>query len=123
MRFKGTLAILILALSACSSSSTNSIDNATLEVVSDCVTPAVDVTIRTSNGTSISGTGFGQLGFPVATIHLGQDNSGLYNNGLANVTRVCRQTYGAIDTNQNNKYIFSCFDDGAYACSITLISL
>jgi hypothetical protein len=109
-------------IAGCSSSKNRSIDNTTLEVISDCVTPTVDMVIHTFNGNSTSAVDYTQLGFPSGTVHLGQDVTGTFFNGTTSVTRTCTQTYGADNTDKNNKYIYSCSDNGDYACSITLIS-
>lgn len=102
----------------CTKSASN-IDNSNLHIISDCVTPSVERDVQTSFGTIIAGgMDFTQFGFPQSTVHLGVDNSGPYNNGFTTVSRTCKNTYGdpAYD-----KFIFSCIDDGSYACSIVII--
>lgn len=84
-------------------------------IISDCVTPTVDATIVISNGTITSpgGASFTDYGFPTAT--LAQTVSGT----VSGATRECTVTYGEDgDNNVENRWLYSCFDNGTFKCSI-----
>jgi hypothetical protein len=123
-RSQNLAAIVALVITAWASLATSqrspSIDNSTLYVISDCVTPTFEQTVRSSGGVLVSGVDYTQIGFPNSTVHLGQDNNGLYNNGTTNVSRSCVQTYGD-NSAGDGRFIYSCFDNGDYACSVVII--
>lgn len=116
------VALLVTAwASLATSSRTNSIDNGDLYVISDCVNPVFEQTVKAVGGTLTSGVDYTQIGFPTSTVHLGQDSSGPHNNGAATVSRTCSQSYGK-DSGGDGKFIYSCSDDGAFVCSIVIIN-
>lgn len=87
-------------------------------IISDCVSPTIDATIVISNSAIISpgGMSFTDFGFPVAT--LAQTVSGT----VGGATRECTVTYGesggSWDSNTKDRWLFSCFDNGRFKCSI-----
>ena len=95
--------------------------NGSYFVASDCVSPAVQTTVTATSGTvtAPSGVSFTDFGFPDATISFNTPVTG--TSGLA--TRVCEVGYGEDggddeSKTDNNQWLFSCFDNGAYACTI-----
>lgn len=120
----GALLITAWASLATSSSGSNSIDSADLYVISDCVNPVMERQVRTTNGViTAGGVDFTNFGFPQSTVKLDQDNNGIVNNGVTNVSRSCIHSYGDMSNNANSKYVFSCLDNGNYSCSILIMKL
>ncbi|NJL25079.1 MAG: hypothetical protein HC902_07830 [Calothrix sp. SM1_5_4] len=107
------LAALTLSSSGCGKKEKN-IREGSFIVNSDCVSPAREVSVRTLNDQIVSGaTSYLDFGFPNSVVKLGQDNSGY----VGSIQRNCVNTYG--DT-EGDAWVFSCFDAGAYSCSILI---
>lgn len=88
-----------------------------MTLTSDCVLPVLEQTVTATNGviTAPGGVNFTDFGFPLNTVTLGQANSG----PVSTFQRECKPTYGDERFN-NDEWIWSCFDDGEYTCSIFL---
>lgn len=85
---------------------------------SDCVSPALsDLVIEVSGEEVISpdGDSFTDYGFPTSTVSVTNDNTG----PVGSVQRRCTTSYGS-DELDDSVWIFSCFDDEAYSCSIVM---
>ena len=82
-------------------------------IISDCVTPTLEATITVSSDQIATppATSFTDFGFPQASVRIGETVSG----GV----RVCHPTYGD-DAENADDWIFSCYDSGAYTCSILI---
>lgn len=91
-----------------------SVANGSFRVTSDCVSPIRDATVNVANGVIISGnaTSFTEFGFPSAVVN-GAEIVGTV--GL--VQRICVPTYSDTD---HQAYIYSCYDNGAPTCTITI---
>ena len=92
-----------------------SLNSGTYRVKSDCVVPVLELVVTVDAGqvTAPGGVSYTDFGFPQPTVVVGETNEGPV--GL--VTRSCRDTYG----DKNEKvYVFSCFDNGAFSCTILI---
>lgn len=89
----------------------------TYRVQSDCVSPVKDQVVSVS-GSSITtgGVSFTDFGFPSATL------ANPVTGTVGAVSRSCKVTYGNYDVTNlfgDTKYnIYSCFDNGSFACTI-----
>lgn len=122
MRFDNLIALAALLLTAYFSLATSRTKDATSPttgpyyVISDCSTPPTEsvVTVVNSSITVPSNVSFTDFGFPLPNI--AQTVSGPVA-GAAN--RECTVTYGEDGTNYvKNRWLYSCFDDGQFKCSI-----
>ncbi|MGE0763791.1 MAG: hypothetical protein AB7N80_10980 [Bdellovibrionales bacterium] len=108
---------LIVTAWACLATSIaqDNVDEGDFYIVSDCASPTSEGTISVSAGqiTAPGGTSYTDFGFPQSTVTLGTANTGV----VGGANRSCIDTY----SNQNQSYIFTCSDNGQYACSILLI--
>lgn len=86
---------------------------------SDCVTPVADLNISVSDSsiTSPASYSFTDLGFPNATLTIGSPNSGTFNGANRICDLVFRTEFGFTDS-----YLYSCSDEGQFACNIYLDS-
>ncbi len=100
----------LLATSVASETTTGS-----FTVTSDCVIPTLAKEVNAVNGTitSPSGVNWTDFGFPQNTVYIGQESNGTVSGEY----RSCRPTYGDKESTIN-KWLWSCFDNGAYTCSI-----
>lgn len=96
------------------SSPQKSVANGSFKVTSDCVSPIKEANVNVANGMVLNGgaTSFTEFGFPQAVVN-GAEVVGTV--GL--VQRVCVPTYS--DTDQQ-AYVYSCYDNGAPTCTITI---
>lgn len=96
----------------------NDLEYGSYHEASDCVQPPLekDVVISAGQITLPGGVSHTDFGFPNATVVEGQVNAGT----VGAVYRECRTTYSTADGDQSDKsgFIFSCFDNGVYSCSI-----
>lgn len=84
-------------------------------IMSDCVTPTRDANITIIGGSISSPGGLTFLDFGFPSTVLKQTVSGVV--GLVN--RECTVTYGEDGHNNvENRWLYSCFDNGVYKCSI-----
>ena len=86
-------------------------------IVSDCVKPTLEGNIAVANSTIVTpaGQSFLDYGFPQPSITFLAPVNGVLNG----LNRSCYVTYGQTDSNRaSSRWIFSCFDNGNYACSI-----
>ncbi|MEM7646057.1 MAG: hypothetical protein AAF203_04035 [Pseudomonadota bacterium] len=89
-------------------------------VSSDCVSPIENrVRVFTSSGeiTDPPGTTFQDFGLPTTVLTVGG-----VEGVVGSVSRRCENTYG-VDTDSiddEETLVFSCYDDGAYSCSVVL---
>jgi hypothetical protein len=121
MGFKNYIAVVALLFTlggvVATSQSTNTVEGNTFRVVSDCAGALQEIDVTTSAYTVISpgGVSWSSLGFPLSTVDMVNDVNGTY--GAA--TRSCTITYGrgAVDADE---IVYSCFDNGSYACSILI---
>lgn len=98
------------------SNSNNRLAANSFTIVSDCDNLRGQEFIATApNGVLNSGSTYG---FPQNTFEIGQDSSGPVAGGGGG-TRNCYATYGK-DSNDPDEVIYSCFDNGNYACSIII---
>ncbi|MBK7890446.1 MAG: hypothetical protein IPJ84_06220 [Bdellovibrionales bacterium] len=92
----------------------------TYRAQSDCVSPVVDLTISVVESTVTSPVSFTflNLGLPTSTLNIGQPVTGIVNG----VNRVCEiaftSGYGVGDN-----YLYTCSDNGQFACNVYLDSL
>ncbi|MGE0527609.1 MAG: hypothetical protein AB7G93_05905 [Bdellovibrionales bacterium] len=94
----------------------SSITEGNYYVVSDCVVPTQELAVTTSAGQIVSpAITYSALGFPGNTVTLGNDVSGTINGR----PRTCYHTYGSTE-DRAQAWVFSCFDDGTYTCSILI---
>ncbi|GEM_PF-4008883 len=91
----------------------------TYQVHSDCVSPVlnVQVTVFSSTIQSPAGYDFTTLGFPTNSLSVGSDNLGTSGGGL----RSCKLTNrdGTID----DSFLYTCSDNGQFACNIYFTSI
>lgn len=95
------------------SSPRSSFSAGTFYIISDCVTPTREEVITLTGGqiSAPASTSFTDFGFPQTTVGIGQTVSG--------GARVCYPTYGD-DAQNSDDWIFSCYDNGAYMCTILI---
>jgi hypothetical protein len=88
----------------------------TYTLTSDCVQPTLEMRVTTSAGqiSDPPATSFTDFGFPNATVTLGSD----VNGTVGGRARTCTMTYG--DPSGTSNFIYSCFDDGTFACTILI---
>ena len=115
--FWGGFLLLTLWSIVATSVGKDSISYSRLNVTSDCVTPTLNRTVTTSSNqvSSPAGVSYMDFGFPLATVNLKEDVSGVVNSK----SRVCQNTYGSTDDSAD-AWAYSCYDDGTYACTILL---
>ena len=108
---------LIVTAWACLATSVarESVDSGSFYINSDCTTPPSEMAIAvTANQiTAPGGVNYTNFGFPQNIVALGTPVVGIV--GLA--TRECVDTYSTTD---GDRYIFTCKDNGTYACTIML---
>lgn len=84
-------------------------------IISDCFNPVIDSLVDVTDGviTQPVGTTFLTFGFPVSVLDTPRDTSGVVNGR----NRICSLSY---DNGPEKVYVFTCDDDGQYACTITI---
>lgn len=90
----------------------------TYQVKSDCVSPVIQgLTISVSNSTitSPASTTFTTLGFPNATLIIGEANAGTFGGA----TRVCEIAFRT-ELGFTDSYLYACADNGEFVCNIFL---
>jgi len=121
MYFKNALAavFLVFTLFAVLGSSVlrddETAENGSFYIISDCVTPTMENNVVITNNviTSPGGVNLTDFGFPQNT--LAQTMTGT----VGAVSRECTVTYGESGDNYvNNRWLYSCFDNGTFKCSI-----
>lgn len=99
----------------------NDLEYGSYHEASDCVQPPLehDVVLSAGQITLPGGVSHTDFGFPNATVQQGQVNAGT----VGSVYRECRTTYssGESPTDDDNSFVFSCFDNGTYSCSIVFV--
>jgi hypothetical protein len=124
MGFKNWLALFFMVFCAWAVVATSmpreSLNEGAYYIVSDCVTPTREATITVSSDQIATppATSFTDFGFPTASVIIGQETSGT----VGAATRICSPTYGD-EFEGSGDWIFSCFDDGAPACTILIQKL
>lgn len=93
----------------------DSINDGAIYVNSDCTSPASEMSVTVSGGQIIApgGVSYTDFGFPQSTVTLNAPVSGV----VGSATRVCDDTYTDSD---DVHHIFTCKDDGSYACTILI---
>lgn len=112
-RVAAALALCVATIS-CGSKSPRTIENGSYYIVSNCVTPIRQQAVRTANNTLLAPDSYTDFGFPTTIVRLGESSAGI----VGAVNRECMQTYG--DNAEGTRWVFSCFDGGAYVCSILI---
>jgi hypothetical protein len=112
----GVLLFTLWAVLGTSVPGHDGISDGNFHITSDCTTPVLEENITTTAGvvTAPGGVSYTDFGFPDATVKLGTENSGV----VGAVTRKCNDSYGDEDS---DSYVFSCFDDGDFSCTILII--
>lgn len=121
MGFKNYFAVTALLFTLwgviATSQSTDTVQGSNFTVVTDCAGGVQEVAVSTSAYSIVApgGVSWSSLGFPLSTVDMVSDVNGTY--GAA--TRSCTITYGrgAVDADE---IVYSCSDNGSYACSILI---
>jgi hypothetical protein len=114
---KQTIGILVLLSTLWAVLATSQLNedlsDGTFTIKSDCTSPVSveNITVTANQITDPFGVDYTDFGFPDTTVTVDSDVVGVV--GL--VTRVCKTTY---KDESDSKFIFSCFDNGAFACTI-----
>lgn len=118
--FWGGFLLLTLWSIIATSVGKDSISYSRLNVTSDCVTPTLNRAVTTSSNqvSSPAGVSYTDFGFPLATVNLKEDVSGVVNAK----NRVCQNTYGSTD-HSADAWAYTCYDEGTYVCTILLEKL
>lgn len=106
---------LICSIGMGCSNSSDQLTGNVFTVTNDCNNAQVQETSITAFNGSIN---TGGLGFPQLPVQIGQDSTGTVGGG-GGALRTCTATYGK-DIADPDEAIYSCFDNGAYACSIII---
>lgn len=114
--FAGGFLLLCLWSILATSRVDKSLEHGTFKVISDCIIPTLEQSVEVWDGAVISpsGVSFTTFGFPNLTVELGKDNSGTFSG----FNRNCTMTYGSVHNGKS--WLYSCYDDGAYTCTISL---
>ncbi len=117
-----TVFILIVAAyaSLATSDGTFSLANGSLLISSDCVSPArVDNSITVDNYeiTDPAATDYTDFGFPDTSV--GESSAQKEVGTVGGKTRVCEITYQL----DEDIWVYTCVDNGEYACTITIENL
>lgn len=116
------VAVLVLAATSWTVLATSTADGTlygTYRAQSDCVNPVQNVTISVADSaiTSPASYSFTDLGFPTATLKVGQPNTGVVNGA----NRSCESVFTSYAGTKDN-YLYTCTDNGEFACNIYLDS-
>lgn len=96
------------------SKGSNNLATGSFKVTSDCVSPTREAYVNVVNGTVISGgaTSYTDFGFPTNVVN-GSEVAG----PVGFVQRICVPSYS---DEVNHAYVYSCYDNGAAVCTITI---
>jgi len=118
---KSFITIIILFVAAWGSLATSDgkfgLFSGPLNISSDCVSPArINETIQVLDNeiSEPMGTTYLDYGFPDAVV--GEVSEGTETGTVGGLTRSCSVSY----QEDESFWVYSCFDDGEYACTITI---
>jgi hypothetical protein len=112
----GAFMIVCLWSIVATSQSQKSIDKGDFYVISDCVTPTLESQVGTIGGQIVTpiGQSYTDYGFPQTNVNLQSPITGTVLGKM----RSCYLTYG--DKSNGETWIYSCFDNNTFTCSVMI---